>query len=72
MKTERRHELQTNELADWLGHQFEHVKPHGKTILAASILGTRAASGQPIQLYGRTAAFSALAGRTNRRVLSFP
>jgi hypothetical protein len=40
MKTERRHELQTNELADWIGHQFEHVKPHGKTILAASILGT--------------------------------
>ena len=39
MKTERRHELQTNQLADWIGHQYDHVKPHGKTILAASILG---------------------------------
>lgn len=39
MKTERRHELQKNELADWIGHQFDRVRPHGKTILAASILG---------------------------------
>jgi hypothetical protein len=39
MKTERRHELQTNQLADWIGHQFDHMKPHGKTILAAGILG---------------------------------
>ena len=39
MKTERRHELQKNQLADWIGHQYDHVRPHGKTILAASILG---------------------------------
>src|SRR5688572_8769214 len=39
MKTERRHELQTNQLADWIGHQVDHVKPHGKTVLAAGILG---------------------------------
>ena len=40
MKTERRHELQTNQLADWIGHQYDHVKPHTKTILAAAILST--------------------------------
>ncbi len=28
MKSERRHELQTNTLADWVGHQVEVVKPH--------------------------------------------
>ncbi len=28
MKSERRHELQTNTLADWVGHQVEAAKPH--------------------------------------------
>ncbi|MBI1901578.1 MAG: hypothetical protein HYS13_10775 [Planctomycetia bacterium] len=37
MKTERRHELQTNDLADWLGHQFERVKPYRMSILAGVI-----------------------------------
>ncbi|MGE3779731.1 MAG: hypothetical protein AB7F89_21260 [Pirellulaceae bacterium] len=40
MKTERRHELQTNKLADWTGHQMEQLRPHGKMILGAAILGT--------------------------------
>jgi hypothetical protein len=33
MKSERRHELQTNTLADWVGHQIEAVKPHQNLIL---------------------------------------
>lgn len=39
MKTERRHELQTNKLADWTGHQLEHIRPHGKLVLGVAILG---------------------------------
>lgn len=39
MKTERRHELQTNKLADWLGNHLEQLRPHGKKILAFAILG---------------------------------
>lgn len=33
MKTERRHELQTNELADWLGQHLEQVRPYGNIVL---------------------------------------
>jgi hypothetical protein len=33
MKTERRHELQTNVLADWLGHKTEAIRPYTKLIL---------------------------------------
>ena len=32
MKSTRKHELQTNELADWLGRQIEFAKPHARTI----------------------------------------
>mgnify|MGYP001116933776 CR=1 FL=1 len=32
MKTERRHELQTNVLADWLGRQIEALRPYAGTI----------------------------------------
>jgi tetratricopeptide (TPR) repeat protein len=32
MKAEKRHELQQNELADWLGEQIEAAKPYGTTI----------------------------------------
>jgi hypothetical protein len=35
MKSERRHELQTNTLADWMGHQATAVKPHVNLILTA-------------------------------------
>ncbi len=37
MKTKRRHELQTNELADWLGNKIEAVKPYSQFILAGVI-----------------------------------
>lgn len=43
MKKDRRHELQKNELADWVGHSVERVKPYGKivglTVTLALILG---------------------------------
>lgn len=32
MKSKRRHELKTNELADWLGRQIVRVKPHGRLL----------------------------------------
>jgi hypothetical protein len=32
MKSTRRHELQTNVLADWLGRTIARAKPHGRTI----------------------------------------
>lgn len=38
MKTERRHELQTNELADWIGRQIEFVGPYGKVILGIGVV----------------------------------
>jgi hypothetical protein len=38
MKTERRHELQTNELADWIGVHTEKVKPYMKTIIGVTVL----------------------------------
>jgi tetratricopeptide (TPR) repeat protein len=38
MKSERRHELETNDLADWLGHASEKLQPHFKTILAVVLL----------------------------------
>jgi predicted negative regulator of RcsB-dependent stress response len=38
MKSKRRHELQTNELADRLGHFVERVRPYSTTILIA-VLG---------------------------------
>ena len=33
MKTERRHELQTNELADWLSGSIENAKPYSRAIV---------------------------------------
>lgn len=38
MKTERRHELQHNELADWLGVTLAKVQPYSKVILGILIL----------------------------------
>lgn len=35
MKSERRHELQHNELADWIARSYETVRPYGNAILAA-------------------------------------
>ncbi len=37
MKTERRHELQTNVLADSLAHWIEAVKPYSRAITAGVI-----------------------------------
>jgi hypothetical protein len=37
MKSEQRHKLQTNKLADTLGHEIEYVKPYFKTILGIVI-----------------------------------
>ncbi len=38
MKTDRRHELQTNVLADWIGKHLGQVQGHSKTILALVLL----------------------------------
>jgi hypothetical protein len=38
MKTERRHELQTNILADWLGKQIEAIRPYWQ-IIAGVLIG---------------------------------
>ena len=46
MKTQRRHELQTNVLADWIGHKVELVRPHLNTIgivVAVAVLAVLAA-----------------------------
>lgn len=37
MKTQRRHELQTNVLADYLGKQIQTVRPHSKTLTIGAI-----------------------------------
>ena len=37
MKTERRHELQTNTLADWLGEKIETAKPYSRAITGSAI-----------------------------------
>jgi hypothetical protein len=38
MKSERRHELQHNELAEWLAKSFETIKPYQNIILAAVLV----------------------------------
>ncbi len=38
MKSERRHELQTNALADWLGTEIERVRPYQTTLLGVVLL----------------------------------
>lgn len=37
MKTERRHELQTNDLADWLGKKLETIEPYGRVIVGVIV-----------------------------------
>lgn len=37
MKTERRHELQTNVLADWLGNKAEELKPYSRAIVGGAV-----------------------------------
>lgn len=38
MKTERRHELATNVLADWLGEKIEALKPYSAAVSATALL----------------------------------
>ena len=38
MKTDRRHELQTNVLADWIGKHLQQMQGYSKTILAVILL----------------------------------
>lgn len=38
MKTARRHELHTNELADWLGKELVRLRPYGRAIAATALL----------------------------------
>jgi tetratricopeptide (TPR) repeat protein len=38
MKRERRHELQHNELADWLGQTFEKLKPYQNAVVIVLVL----------------------------------
>lgn len=38
MKTERRHELQTNVLADWLGRQIEAIRPYTNIIIGVAVV----------------------------------
>ena len=38
MKSERRHELQQNELADWLGEKIEAIKPYATQIALGAVL----------------------------------
>ena len=42
MKTERRHELQTNDLADWLGRKIDSARPHAKVISGIAIVAATA------------------------------
>jgi hypothetical protein len=37
MKTERRHTLQTNMLADWLGKKYEQIKPYTNWLLGGAL-----------------------------------
>jgi tetratricopeptide (TPR) repeat protein len=39
MKTERRHELQTNDLADWLGSRATLLRPYSKAIVGGLLIG---------------------------------
>jgi hypothetical protein len=55
MKSERRHELQENELSDWLEKSIEAVTPHLKTIFAV-VLGLAVCFGAYAIWKNRTAA----------------
>lgn len=45
MKSERRHELQKNQLADWLAGVIEKIKPYQNAILGVVILAVAVAAG---------------------------
>jgi hypothetical protein len=60
MKTERRHELATNELADWLGDTIERVKPYS-TAITGTVLACALLAGAYVY-YTRTSASKIEAG----------
>jgi hypothetical protein len=63
MKTERRHELATNELADWLGDVIERIKPYSTAItgtalacvvlMAAYFFWSRQSTAKVVESWGR-------------------
>lgn len=53
MKTERRHELATNFLADWLGAKIEEIKPYSTAILA-TLMGVIVAGGAFVYMNRRS------------------
>lgn len=55
MKTDRRHELQTNVLADWIGKHLQQVQGYSKTILAVILLVIAAAVGGTFLVQGQSA-----------------
>jgi predicted negative regulator of RcsB-dependent stress response len=48
MKSERRHELQHNDLADWLAKSAEAIKPYQNMILAATVVALVAILGYTV------------------------
>lgn len=54
MKTERRHELQTNQLADWMGSSVETAKPYTKLVLGVLVAAV-VIVGSVMYLSGQTA-----------------
>ncbi|MCO6456361.1 MAG: hypothetical protein J5I93_13765, partial [Pirellulaceae bacterium] len=76
MKTERRHELQTNQLADWLGRNLEGIQPYFKSIVAVGLLLLAAlfgyliiTSSQTSRLGNSWAAFLAAFGQRDAKQL---
>ena len=43
MKTERRHELQKNDLADWLGKHIDQIRPYSKVLMGVVLLAAAGA-----------------------------
>lgn len=56
MKSERRHELQTNKLADWIGHKIEKIVPYSRAILGGIVAFLVAAIGYTILSHQQYAA----------------
>lgn len=77
MKSVRRHELQTNELADWLGEHLKAIKPYATqisvgvvAIAAAVLLGTWwFGSSERVTALGWSDYFGALNGREPEKAL---
>jgi hypothetical protein len=72
MKTERRHELQENELANWLAEKLDWLRPYSKAILGVLLLAVVAlmvvsymrGRSERMREAGWAAYFEAMAGRS--------